>query len=101
MANARDLGASLAGLVGEGRVSVKVLPVPRPAPGVRALAGKKSLGRAAGQMEETDYSQRTHYPDIAITSADGLFEWRVAPIRKIALIDPAGNPLNLVLAAPT
>lgn len=58
-------------------------------------------GGIASPLSEVDYDDRTHWPERAIVSSDGLLSFWVRPIRSVSMLDANGAVVVQEFAEPT
>jgi len=55
----------------------------------------------AGPLTELSYASRLTWPDMTVTSSDGLFVWHVSPTKQIHLVDANNVGVLVNFSQPT
>lgn len=86
----------------------KTLPPKKDAPPIPARVGSSArVGSASGgsglafPLTETAYSARLFWAERAIVSTDGLFAFRIAPVKRMTVTDGVGNTGAINFADPS
>ena len=77
---------------------------PAGAPGALPGRGTGKPGDAsagiASPLTEHDYTKRTFQPAMIIESSDGLFTFKLKPVKRIVMTDAGGRVVEFIYAAP-
>ena len=62
--------------------------------------GSASAAGIASPLTEQDYTKRIFHAPMTIESSDGLFTFKLKPVKNITMTDAAGRVVEFVYAAP-